>query len=102
VPAVPIQQHDGIATLVEPAIDVPNAFLPLSVAPMQWCTPVASALPRCASVSGTAGGQKVFETNDRKIGWDGTWQGKLQPMDVYAYTLEVTFVDAARRPGKAI
>jgi hypothetical protein len=26
-----------------------------------------------------------------KGGWDGTFNGKLQPMDVYSYTLAVTF-----------
>jgi gliding motility-associated-like protein len=36
-------------------------------------------------------GQKVFESHSIKSSWDGTYKGKLQPMDVYAYTLSVTF-----------
>ena len=41
-------------------------------------------------------GQKVFETNNRKSAWDGTFNGKLQPLDVYAYTLDVTFSDGKK------
>ena len=38
-------------------------------------------------------GQKVFETNDPAIGWDGKFKGVMQSMDVYVYTLSVTFFD---------
>jgi gliding motility-associated-like protein len=41
-------------------------------------------------------GAKVFETVDRRIGWDGRFKGTLLPMDVYAYTLEVEFFDGTR------
>jgi len=46
-------------------------------------------------------GQKVFETSSRKTGWDGTYKGRLQPMDVYVYTLDVEFTDGktVRRTG---
>jgi len=33
-------------------------------------------------------GQKVFETSDINAGWDGTLNGKPQPMGVYIYTVE--------------
>jgi hypothetical protein len=38
----------------------------------------------------------VFETSDRKQGWDGTFKGAVQPMDVYTYTLDVEFTDGVR------
>jgi len=41
-------------------------------------------------------GQKVFETNDRNTGWDGTLNGKPQPVDVYTYTLDVVMADGTR------
>jgi gliding motility-associated-like protein len=41
-------------------------------------------------------GQKVFETTSPKQGWDGTFNGVLQPMDVYVYTLEAEFTDGNR------
>jgi gliding motility-associated-like protein len=41
-------------------------------------------------------GQLVFETSNKNTGWDGTFKGVLQPMDAYAYTLEVELVDGKR------
>lgn len=34
-------------------------------------------------------GQLVFESNDQKIGWDGTVSGVEQPMSVYVWVLDV-------------
>jgi gliding motility-associated-like protein len=41
-------------------------------------------------------GQKVFESNDVNIGWDGTYKGNPQPMDVYAYTVEAEYFDGTK------
>jgi len=38
-------------------------------------------------------GNVVFETDDMKQGWDGTYKGQSQSDDVYAYVVEVTYVD---------
>ena len=38
----------------------------------------------------------VFESVDPAIGWDGTYRGEVQPMDVYAYTLEAEFSNGVR------
>ena len=45
-------------------------------------------------------GQKVFQTENRKVGWDGKYNGVVQPMDVYVYTLEVEFVDGTKASKK--
>jgi gliding motility-associated-like protein len=34
-------------------------------------------------------GQLVFETNDQKVGWNGTMSGVEQPMGVYVWVLDV-------------
>jgi gliding motility-associated-like protein len=46
-------------------------------------------------------GQVVFTSTDVRQGWDGTFKGVLQPMDVYTYTLDVEFTDGkkARKTG---
>lgn len=38
-------------------------------------------------------GELVFFTSDMDIGWDGTFRGKPQEMEVYVYTLTGTFDD---------
>jgi gliding motility-associated-like protein len=40
-------------------------------------------------------GEKVFETNSLDKGWDGTYKGKPQEMDAYAYVLTATFIDGS-------
>lgn len=41
-------------------------------------------------------GQLVFQSTDPSQGWDGYYQGRLQPMDVYGYTLEVEMYTGER------
>jgi gliding motility-associated-like protein len=36
-------------------------------------------------------GKLVFQSDNPDVGWDGYYQGVVQPMDVYAYTLEADF-----------
>ena len=38
-------------------------------------------------------GELVFQTEDYKIGWDGSYHGKLQEMEVYVYSLTGNFAD---------
>jgi gliding motility-associated-like protein len=38
-------------------------------------------------------GEKIFETNDPKVGWDGTTNGKAAPEAVYIYLLKTTQPD---------
>ena len=85
-----------VRALVKPLVDVPKAFTPgrfgvngnirvegFGITEMHW-----NIYNRW--------GQKVYESNNRKVGWDGTVNGKLQPMDVYSYTLKVTFSDGTK------
>ncbi|MCB0401116.1 MAG: gliding motility-associated C-terminal domain-containing protein [Flavobacteriales bacterium] len=40
-------------------------------------------------------GEKVFETTDMNIGWDGTFRGKKMNNAVFVYYLEATFLDGS-------
>ncbi|MBI2967454.1 MAG: gliding motility-associated C-terminal domain-containing protein [Bacteroidetes bacterium] len=44
-------------------------------------------------------GEKVFETNDQKAGWDGMFNGKMMDAAVYVYHLKYTTINA---PNDAI
>ncbi|MEO6542075.1 MAG: PKD domain-containing protein, partial [Ferruginibacter sp.] len=85
-----------VPILIVPLLDVPNAFTPgrfgkngivkvegFGIGVMNW-----KIYNRW--------GQVVFATSDRNQGWDGTFKGVLQPMDVYTYTLDVEFTDGKK------
>lgn len=85
-----------VKSIIKALMDVPNAFTPgkfgvnstigvegFGIQDMQWTIY-------------NRWGQKVFESNNKNIRWDGTFNGKPLPMDVYSYTLRVTFSDGAK------
>ncbi len=45
-------------------------------------------------------GQVVFQSNSPNFGWDGTFKGVPQPMDVYVYTLDATFFNGKKTTRK--
>lgn len=42
-------------------------------------------------------GELLFESHDKRRGWDGYYKGKLQPRGVYVYRLEVTLSDGTQK-----
>jgi gliding motility-associated-like protein len=85
-----------VPIVIVPLLDVPNAFTPgrfgengvvkvrgFGIGTLNW-----NIYNRW--------GQVVFSTSDRNQGWDGTFKGALQPMDVYTYTLDVEFTDGQK------
>lgn len=92
----PAQACRTVSTLVEPAVDVPTAFTPLSgdVNSVVFVRGYGIAKMRFAIFA--RWGEKVFESADKKQGWDGKFKGRLLPMDAYAYTLDVEFVDGKK------
>lgn len=89
-----------VNAIVVPALDVPNAFTPNSGDVNSVVMPKGFGIAKLHFIIWNRWGQKVFETNSRNHGWDGRVKGVLQPMDVYAYTLEVEFFDGAKATKK--
>jgi gliding motility-associated-like protein len=89
-----------VEALVDPAIDVPNAFTPLSGGVNSVVRVRGFGIGKMKFIIWNRWGQKVFETDNYKIGWDGKFKGVIQPMDVYAYTLEVEFIDGTKASKK--
>ncbi|MEP7257981.1 MAG: PKD domain-containing protein, partial [Flavitalea sp.] len=87
--------HDVVADIL-PLLDVPNAFTPGKFGRNATVRVEGFGITRMIFRIYNRWGQKVFETNNRKLGWDGTYNGVLQPMDVYAYTLDVEFSDGTK------
>jgi gliding motility-associated-like protein len=89
-----------VQTLIEPAIDVPNAFTPRSGDVNSIIYAKGFGIAKMRFIIWNRWGQKVFESNSKNIGWDGKFKGVLQPMDVYAYTLDVEFTDGTKANKK--
>jgi gliding motility-associated-like protein len=86
----PIDAH------IIPLLDVPNAFTPGRFGRNSAIGVEGFGITKMIWRIYNRWGQKVFETNDRRGLWDGTFNGRVQPMDVYAYTLDVEFSDGTR------
>ncbi len=89
-----------VVAIVSPLADVPNAFSPNSdgtndvifvkgygIAAMNW---------RIYN----RWGQLMFTSQDINTGWDGRYKGELQPQDVYAYILNISFTDGTNTSKK--
>lgn len=90
--------EDSIKLILMPdsRIDMPNAFAPDSRynAILKPIYSGVSILKRFTIYN--RWGNKIFETTDMNEGWDGRFNGELQPMDVYIYTIEAE--TAKRKP----
>ena len=82
-----------VQSQVIPLLDVPNAFTPGRFGRNSVVRVEGFGINRMMFRIYNRWGQKVFESNDRRLGWDGNFNGKPQPMEVYAYVLDVEFSD---------
>ena len=89
-----------VSAIVVPAVDVPNAFTPLRGDVNSKIFVKGFGITKLRFIIWNRWGQKVFETNDKNIGWDGKFNGAMQPMEVYAYTLDVEFFDGKKTTKK--
>lgn len=89
-----------VDAIVIPRVDLPNAFTPLGPAPNNQVFVRGFGIARMRLLIFNRFGQKVFESNSTKIGWDGKFNGVVQPMDAYAYVLDVDFTDGTKTTRK--
>ena len=89
-----------MAAIVNPLLDVPNAFTPGRFGQNGIVKVVGFGITQLIFRIYNRWGQLVFESNDPAIGWDGTFRGVLQPMDVYAYTVQAGYFDGSHATKK--
>jgi gliding motility-associated-like protein len=89
-----------VNAVIAALVDVPNAFTPQSGDINSKIFARGFGITKVKFIIWNRWGQKVFETNDKNIGWDGKYKGVVQPMDVYAYTLDVEFFDGSKTTKK--
>lgn len=72
----------------EPNIFIPNAFTPNGDGNNDVLYVRSNIIETMEFAVFNRWGQKVFETTDQSIGWDGTYKGKELPNDVFGYYLK--------------
>ena len=80
-----------MAALVNPLLDVPNAFTPGRFGTNSILKVVGFGIIRMDFRIYNRWGKLIFESDNPNVGWDGNYLGTPQPMEVYAYTLEAEF-----------
>ena len=89
-----------VRTIIRPLLDVPNAFTPGRFSGGSYNNGIVKVegfgIAKMVWKIVNRWGQVVFSTTDQQQGWDGTFKGVLQPMDVYVYTLDVEFSDGKK------
>jgi gliding motility-associated-like protein len=85
-----------VTAKVLPLLDVPNAFTPGRFCENGIIRVAGYGIGRMDWRIYNRWGQLVFSTQYRRNGWDGTFRGKLRPIDVYTYTLDVEFTDGKK------
>ncbi len=85
-----------VTATVIPLLDVPNAFTPGKFGANGTISVAGFGIGKMDWRIYNRWGQLIFHTTNRKEGWDGTYKGAVQPMDVYTYTLDVQFTDGKK------
>ena len=82
---------------VEPLVGLPTAFSPNGDGQNDILYVRGAAIATLDLKIFNRWGQLVFETTSQQIGWDGTYNGQPQPIEAYAYVLDVSFIDGSRK-----
>ena len=89
-----------VPVLINPLLDVPNAFTPGRFGVNSVVKVVGFGITHMVWRIYNRWGQLVFQSVDPYVGWDGTYHGVPQPMDVYAYSLEAEYFDGTHATKK--
>lgn len=83
----------NVEALIVPRIDVPTAFTPNGDQVNDVLFVRGAAIATMDFSIYNRWGQLVFHTNSPEVGWNGTFNGKPQPMESYAYVLNAVFIN---------
>jgi gliding motility-associated-like protein len=85
-----------VNVIVNPLLDVPNAFTPGRFGINSVVNVRGFGIDKMDWRIYNRWGQVIFKSDNKKNGWDGTYRGKLQPIDTYSYTLDVELTDGKK------
>ncbi|TWV98818.1 gliding motility-associated C-terminal domain-containing protein [Chitinophaga pinensis] len=73
-------------------IFIPNAFTPNGDGKNDYFKPEGTSIAAIEMKVFNQWGELIYQTN-QLTGWNGTYNGKLQPSGVYSYTVRITMTD---------
>jgi gliding motility-associated-like protein len=85
-----------VTVIVNPLLDVPNAFTPGRFGVNSVVNVRGFGIEKMDWRIYNRWGQVIFRSDNKRNGWDGTYRGKLQPIDTYSYTLDVELTDGKK------
>jgi gliding motility-associated-like protein len=85
--------HKQVSAIVIPLFDIPSAFSPNRDGVNDVFLVKGFGIAKFSIKVFNRWGQLMFESNDPAIGWNGAFKGNIQPMDAYAYVINVEFSD---------
>lgn len=82
-------------TLCRPTVYIPDAFTPNDFGPSanNLFKPSLEKVTDFSMVIYNRWGEKIFQTTETALGWDGDFQGKPSPDGVYIYVIKAKFYD---------
>lgn len=89
-------QCKQVRSIVFPIVDVPTGFSPNGDGVNDVVYVRGYGIETIVFRIFNRWGEKLFETTDKTKGWDGTYKNVKQEMEVYQYTLSVTFFDGSK------
>lgn len=81
---------------VQPLADLPSAFSPNGDGSNDVLFVRGYSIANMNLKIFNRWGEMIFESRNPESGWDGTYKGKPQEMDAYAYTLDIIFLDGSK------
>jgi gliding motility-associated-like protein len=85
-----------VPAIVEAIIDIPTAITPNGDGVNDFVIPRGFGIETITFRIFNRWGNLLFETNERNKGWDGKYNGAVQPKEVYSYTLDAVMVDGTK------
>jgi gliding motility-associated-like protein len=91
---------EPISVTINPGFNVPNAFSPNGDGVNDKIFVRGFGITKMTWKIYNRWGNLIFISNSIADGWDGKYNGKLQPQEVYHYTLELEFSDKEKATKK--
>jgi gliding motility-associated-like protein len=84
-----------INTNGEPPMYIPNAFTPNGDGVTDVWYVFGTGIKDIKIMVFDRWGEKVFESDDQSVGWDGTYKGQLEAPDVFVYEVNAVYLDGS-------